>query len=94
MMLAAVLSLLSYVPFEWVAKLSLLLCACMFIVDPFPPLSRLVALVSLVLVAALTKLYRQQYRHFEENHEKSNVTIVEQNDETLMDEGAAAKKNE
>ena len=57
-MLAAILSLLSYVPFEWVAKATLALCAFLFVADPFPPLSRLVSLISLVVVALLTRLYK------------------------------------
>mgnify|MGYP007080218661 CR=1 FL=1 len=58
LVLASLLSLLSYVPFELVAKLSLLFCAYLFIVDPFPPLSRLVSLVSLLVIAGLSRAYR------------------------------------
>jgi hypothetical protein len=56
------LALLSYVPFEWVAKGTLVLCALLFVFDPFPPLSRLVALISLLTVAFLARL-RKDYQH-------------------------------
>lgn len=56
--LASLLSLLSYVPFELVAKGSLAVCAFLFVVDPFPPLSRLISLVSLVVIALLSRAYR------------------------------------
>ena len=55
--LASLLALLSYVPFAWVAKGSLLLCAFLFIVDPIPPTSRLLAIISLLVVYGLTKLH-------------------------------------
>lgn len=55
--LATGLALLSYVPFEYVAKGTLLLCAFLFIVDPFPPLSRFVAIISLLVVAGLSRLH-------------------------------------
>lgn len=64
--LAAGLALLSYVPFEYVAKGTLILCAFLFIVDPFPPLSRFVAILSLLVVAGLSRLHRD-YRDLEES---------------------------
>lgn len=57
--LASSLALLSYVPFEYVAKGTLLVSAFLFVVDPIPPLSRLVAIVSLLVVFGLSKLYNQ-----------------------------------
>ena len=44
LVLAALLALLSYVPFEYLAKFSLLVAAGLFIVDPLPPYTRLLAL--------------------------------------------------
>jgi hypothetical protein len=58
-MLAAVLALLSYIPFEYVAKGTLLLAVLLFVLDPMPPLTRLLSLVSVVMVAILSKLHRQ-----------------------------------
>lgn len=58
LVLASLLSLLSYVPFEVVAKASFAACVYLFIVDPFPPLSRLVSLVSLVVLALVSRAHR------------------------------------
>jgi hypothetical protein len=58
-MLAAVLALLSYIPFAYVAKGTLLLAVLLFVLDPMPPLTRLLSLVSVVMVAILSKLHRQ-----------------------------------
>lgn len=82
-MLAAVLAYLSFVPFEWVAKGTLLVCAFLFVVDPFPPTSRLVALISLVLVAVLTRLYN------EHRVKEDDITFVENNEN--VDRSEASK---
>ncbi|CAB9508685.1 expressed unknown protein [Seminavis robusta] len=58
LVLASVLSLLSYVPFEIVAKGSLLVCVFLFIADPFPPHSRLVSLISTVVIGFLSRAHR------------------------------------
>ncbi|KAL9187403.1 hypothetical protein ACHAXT_001506 [Thalassiosira profunda] len=42
LVLASLLATLSYVPFELVAKLTLIVCLIIFVLDPFPE-SRLVA---------------------------------------------------
>ena len=57
-MLASGLAFLSYIPFEIVAKASLLLLVLLFIVDPFPPHSRLLALVSCGVVGFLARAHR------------------------------------
>lgn len=57
LMLASFLAVLSYVPFEFVAKATLLLCAFLFVVDPFPPISRLVSVISLLVLSFLARLY-------------------------------------
>mmetsp|Transcript_8196 Transcript_8196/g.13560 ORF Transcript_8196/g.13560 Transcript_8196/m.13560 type:complete len:93 (-) Transcript_8196:114-392(-) len=52
--LTAAMALLAYLPFESVAKGSLLVCVTIFILDPFP-LSRIYALGSVVVVQLLAK---------------------------------------
>jgi len=52
--LAAGMALLAYLPFESVAKGSLLVCVAIFILDPFP-LSRIYALGAVVVVQLLAK---------------------------------------
>jgi hypothetical protein len=75
-LLASILALLSYVPFEWVAKGSLILSAFLFIVDPIPPLSRLLAIVSLLVVYGLTKLRNRHHLHHNSPNEESATVIV------------------
>jgi flagellar biosynthesis component FlhA len=55
---ASLLALFSYVPFEYVAKISLIVAAGLFILDPIPPLTRLIAVVLLLLVSFLSKVER------------------------------------
>lgn len=71
LVLASVLSLFAYVPFELVAKASLLFSVLIFVVDPFPPLSRLVSLISTLVVAFLARAHRNwtiQHMLEEEDH--------------------------
>lgn len=58
LVLASLLAFLSYVPFEYVAKGSLLVCVWLFIVDPIPPVSRLLSLIATMVIAGLSRLYR------------------------------------
>ncbi|CAJ1964016.1 unnamed protein product [Cylindrotheca closterium] len=73
LLLASGLALLSYVPFQYVAKGSLIVCAILFVLDPIPPLSRLLALISLLVVYFLSKLHKQAVLAAEQNEE---ITIV------------------
>jgi hypothetical protein len=67
LMLASALAVLSYVPFDWVAKGTIVLSVFLFIVDPFPPLSRLVSLVATLVVAVISRMHRHW---LEENDQK------------------------
>ena len=78
LVLASGLALLSYVPFEYVAKGSLIVCAILFVFDPIPPLSRLLALISLLVVYFLSKLHKQAVLAAKQNEE---ITIVEQDND-------------
>lgn len=83
--LAAGLALLSYVPFEYVAKGTLILCAFLFIVDPFPPLSRFVAVISLLVVACLSRLHRDHTSSSEDEFIENNgvrIATESQGDKT------------
>lgn len=59
MMLAAVLAVLSYVPFEWVAKGTLVFAIILFILDPIRPVSRLLAVLSVFVVGVLSRARRR-----------------------------------
>lgn len=56
LILSSTLAFLSYLPFEFVAKFTISLCAALFIFDPFPPVSRLVSLIGVVIVGLLKKI--------------------------------------
>ena len=71
--LASLLATLSYVPFEFVAKGSLIVCAFLFILDPIPPLSRLLSLVCLLIISLLSRLHKQ-YKTLQEEEETIQVT--------------------
>ena len=81
LVLASLLAILSYVPFEWVAKGSLIACAFLFIVDPFPPISRLLAIVSLFVVYGLTKLHNQ---HQEQEQAAASSTSAQEEEITII----------
>ena len=55
-LLASILALLSYIPFEHIAKSTLIFCAISFIADPFPPYSRIVSLAGVLVVFVLGKI--------------------------------------
>ena len=78
LVLASLLSLLSYVPFEVVAKASFAVCVYLFIVDPFSPLSRLISLVSLVVLAVVSRAHRNWTIH---NDNQEFYVRHEQHDE-------------
>ena len=64
--LAAIVAVSVYVPFETVAKVSLIAGVVLFVVDPIPPYSRLIAVASCFLILKLNRyhrdfLLRQQY---------------------------------
>ena len=54
--LSSFLALLSYVPFEKVAKSTLIFCAITFINDPVPPTSRIVSVFGVIVVLVLSKI--------------------------------------
>ena len=73
LVLASVLAIFSYVPFELVAKGSLLFSAVLFVLDPIPPVTRLISLVSLVVVAILSRWHREWHKFHETNAEGAIV---------------------
>ena len=99
-MLASFMAALSYVPFKLVAQATLVVCAFMFIVDPFPPLSRIVAILCTAVVHMLSKLERVYFLNkMQQNFEANNATNEDgdkQDDSitTISDKGFDdAKKN-
>jgi len=74
LVLAALLALLSYIPFEYLAKGSLLVAAGLFIVDPIPPTTRLVALGLVLFVLLLSRIDK----NWQEGQESEEIVVVEE----------------
>lgn len=74
LMLASFMATLSYVPFKLVAQATLFVCAFMFIVDPFPPLSRIVAIICTAVVHMLSKLERIHVLNKMQHNFQANAT--------------------
>jgi predicted membrane metal-binding protein len=68
LVLASGLALFSFVPFEYVAKGTLLVAVLLFIGDPIPPTSRLASLLLLIFVFLLSRLHRQWKQGQPETH--------------------------
>jgi hypothetical protein len=72
--LSSVLAIFSYVPFEYVAKTTLLVSSVLFILDPIPPVTRLLSIIAAAIVLILSRIER----HWREHHQAS---IEEQEEE-------------
>jgi uncharacterized membrane protein YqjE len=72
--LASILALFSYVPFAYVAKTTLIISVLLFVIDPIPPLTRIVSLVATAVVLLLTRIernWRENQVQEEEQEEES-----------------------
>jgi hypothetical protein len=78
LLLTSTLALLSYVPFEFVAKGSLLLAVFLFVMDPFPPTSRLLAVFFVSTIGILSRLRR----HWIEAQDEDEYVVVAKEDES------------
>ena len=74
--LAAIVALSVYVPFETVAKVSLVTVAFLFVVDPIPPYSRIIAIVSCWVILKLSKYYRDSILQQQHEEALSSVEII------------------
>lgn len=68
---ATTTSSISFPFFEYVAKITLLVSAGLFVLDPIPPVTRLAAIVATVVVFLLARLERLWTDH--QNKEQSNT---------------------
>ena len=85
--LAAIVALSVYVPFDTVAKVSLILAAFLFVVDPIPPYSRLIAIVSCWIVLKLNKHHRNFLLQQQHEEELASMEIVAVDDEAGSGKG-------
>jgi hypothetical protein len=58
LVVSTLLAILSYLPFEVLAKSTLIFCILTFVTDPFPPTSRLLSFGGALVVSFLNTLYR------------------------------------
>jgi hypothetical protein len=72
LILSSLLALLSYVPFEYVAKGSIVMAAVLFVTDPIPPVGRMIALLSVIVVGVLSRLRKE---HGELHDPNNGVTL-------------------
>eukprot|EP00545_Synedropsis_sp_CCMP1620_P002186 CAMPEP_0119008816 /NCGR_PEP_ID=MMETSP1176-20130426/3959_1 /TAXON_ID=265551 /ORGANISM="Synedropsis recta cf, Strain CCMP1620" /LENGTH=96 /DNA_ID=CAMNT_0006961221 /DNA_START=49 /DNA_END=339 /DNA_ORIENTATION=+ len=86
LVVASVLALFSYVPFEYVAKTTLLVSVLLFVLDPIPPVSRLLSLGTTAIVLVLTRVER--------NWRENQATVLEEEEEEEETTGAPDKKND
>ena len=63
LVLSSLLALLSYVPFEYVAKGTLLISVALFVLDPIPPLTRLLSLLLTAVLLVVTRLLSNWQDH-------------------------------
>ena len=78
LVLAAAVALLSYLPFKILAKMTLIMAALLFVLDPFP-MARLVSIISILIMGVLNKLKEA----WELGQEEEELVITE--DETNID---------
>ena len=99
--LALIIALSAYVPFEIVAKATVLVGILLFIWDPIPPYSRLIAIVSCLVVLKLNAWHRHSiidYQHLQEQ-ESIEITTTNNNNNTEKnqnndEDGDADKKKD
>ena len=99
--LALIVALSAYVPFEIVAKATVLLGILLFVWDPIPPYSRLIAIVSCLIVLKLNTWHRHSIIDYQHLQEQESIEITttnnseknHNNDEDDVDVDADNKKD-
>ena len=85
-LLAAIVALSAYVPFETVAKSSLILATFLFIIDPIPPYTRLIAIVSCLVVLKLNSWHQDFV--IQPPPQEEEATIQTSTEETIYNQDA------
>jgi hypothetical protein len=78
LLLASIVALSVYVPFEWIAKTTLLACVYMFIVDPIPPYTRILSVISTLVVSKLNAWHSNVVLEYEKENAIGGVAIEEE----------------
>ena len=96
-LLALIIAFSAYVPFEIVAKATVIVGILLFVWDPIPPYSRLIAIVSCLIVLKLNTWHRHSiidYQHLQEqesieitttNNNNNNTETNQNNDDVDVD---------
>jgi hypothetical protein len=92
LVLASIVALSVYVPFEWVAKATLLVSIYLFVVDPVPPYTRLLSLVSTVVVSLLNSWYQRVLLQNEKEGTLAEVVVEEEGRDSNDDDEDKKKK--
>ena len=77
--LALIIALSAYVPFESVAKATILVGILLFVWDPIPPYSRLIAIVSCLVVLKLNTWHRHSIIDYQHLQEQESIEITTNN---------------
>jgi len=80
-LLATIFAVLSYLPFPIIAKVTIQICALLFILDPIPPFSRLVSLTAVGIVFLLSK-WERELQTTRDNIEQTAVSETSSDKET------------
>jgi hypothetical protein len=79
--LALIIALSAYVPFQIVAKATVILGIILFVWDPIPPYSRLIAIISCLVVLKLNTLHRNSIIEQQHLQEQESIKITTNNTE-------------
>jgi hypothetical protein len=74
-LLAASVALLSYFPFEVICKITLLVAALMFVLNPFP-LARIISIICILVMAILNRVKKNWDMGQEGNEEQTEEAIA------------------
>mmetsp|Transcript_994 Transcript_994/g.2154 ORF Transcript_994/g.2154 Transcript_994/m.2154 type:complete len:108 (+) Transcript_994:272-595(+) len=96
LLLMALVAMSAYAKFETVAKTTLVVSVYLFVVDPLPPVTRLVAIISTLLVLVLNRWYQTTLA---KQQAQDNIQIQTEGEEgneeeTVTEEESKDKKKE
>ena len=93
MVVALMAALTAYVPFETLATAWLLVCAFLFILDPLPPTTRVISMISVVIVAVLARFNNTLKEEREIEDQKSSGSFAPSRGKNAVADVAAVRRN-
>jgi len=67
-------ALTAFVPFETIATATLLVCVFLFVLDPIPPATRVIAMISVFVVAILARFHNVLKEERAANEKRSSTS--------------------